>query len=281
LNTSYEPPRVPPKTRVRVLAIDDQLQNRWDKVLLWLLGVTEGKEIGLSVQKFTRMAKESNGLNVYGALSAEPLIGRLKQAPFDTRDYNFCYLNESNDTPIPELIVLDLRLNSAITSGNLQKQRDDILALVKLAQEKKIPSCQSLAWVGISDKELSIIKKWCEGKDSSDLAEAQSLTLLPRLLALATPLTPIILFSSTARADIKALLNPYRSIFTAFEKPRVLVAACKHKSQDLQTSVFSARIICKYPPPSTRIKCKSAHIICKQPANIAQDPHYLQIKYNL
>jgi hypothetical protein len=36
----------------------------------------------------------------------------------------------------------------------------------------------------------------------------------------------------------------------------LIVAACKHKSQNLQTSVFSARIICKYPPPSTRIKCE-------------------------
>jgi addiction module RelE/StbE family toxin len=34
----------------------------------------------------------------------------------------------------------------------------------------------------------------------------------------------------------------------------LFVTACKHNSQDLQTSVFSARINCEYPTPSARIK---------------------------
>jgi hypothetical protein len=60
--------------------------------------------------------------------------------------------------------------------------------------------------------------------------------------------------------------------------PSLLVAACKHKSQDLQTSAISARIICEYLSPSTRIKCEWADIICKQPANIAQGPQCVQTR---
>ena len=77
------------------------------------------------------------------------------------------------------------------------------------------------------------------------------------------------------RSSYELASSPISFVTQPRNLARVGVTACKHKSQDLQTSEFSARIICKYPTPSTRIKCQWARIICQQPANIAQNPHYV------
>lgn len=218
----YPAPKPPKKASLNVLVVDDQLQNGWDRVVLWLVGAQPpaGDAIPLNVTSLMEIsAPATDSQKVYAALSANPLIDRLEKANFARRDYDFGYLENSPNTP--EAIILDLRLATALDADSQQRQRADILRLVAIA--KQIPNQPlSLAWPAIDADELEKIKEWCAHGRGTDRDEVNALTLLPRLLALATPLTPVILFSSTARADIKAKLQPYRNLLVAFEKPRSL-----------------------------------------------------------
>lgn len=220
----YPVPEVPTDSPIRILAVDDQLGNGWDRVLLKLVGAnsTDVAETCLSTSAFQKIGTRGNRtLNVFGTLSAEPLIERLKQANFKKRDYLFDYLRTDSGDKIPEVIVLDLRLASTSDANAQKQQLEHILSLVEIA--KGITDCKTLAWQGISKDEFAAIETWCgplKASAGSTEAEVNALTLLPRLLALATPLTPIILFSSTGRAEIKAKLQPYRNVLVEFEKPR-------------------------------------------------------------
>ena len=114
----------------------------------------------------------------------------------------------------PEIVLLDLRLHA---STDLDRE----LARKLLCVIKELPQ-NGLAWPEIKEKEVKRIKEWCKEKSNDDQAAVEALSLLPRLLAMALPLTPIILFSATGQARIKEILKPYQNIFTGFEKPRVL-----------------------------------------------------------
>ena len=139
-----------------------------------------------------------------------------ERAMFDKRDFIQNVSEETNGRP--EIIFLDFRL---YPRARRAERLNDTKTLLELAA--RIAGCKTLAWDAIKQSEIDDLKDWLSrGAPEAEHWHDQSLLLLPRLLALALPLTPIILFSSTAQARIREQLKPYRNIFTGFQKPNSL-----------------------------------------------------------
>jgi hypothetical protein len=138
----------------------------------------------------------------------------------------------------PEIIFLDLRLYGSGASGRLN---EDVEKLLAVAGEWR---GYEPAWPPIPQEERQEIQSWLKsGAAANSPTHLKALLLLPRLLALALPLTPIILFSATGLADVQKMLKPYRNIFTNFQKPNPLAdpesvpAAVSALHQALNTAV--------------------------------------------
>lgn len=197
-----------------VVIIDDCLDDGWDRFVCKLLGTNHSHIRAVSdVTGYERINGKHDTINIYGTTKVDAVIKKLQSTNFAKRDFQSSLLNKGKGA---ELVLLDLRLFSS-----LDEAKRYTTELVKIASQ----SCASgLAWIGFKPGELQEISDWCGGKKfDDDIRVADSaLTLLPRLLALAFPLTPIILFSSTGQARLKEKLKPYRNVITGFEKPRVL-----------------------------------------------------------
>ena len=202
---------------LKVLVVDDQLQNGWGRFVCKLFGCKLDKLSSPSDDQFSKLgenAKET--VSVYGSVSPNPLLKFLaNESIYDSRIFSHQIHNPSNSSkPFPEIIFLDLRLYA--NSDDARRMTGELLKIVK-----ELPG--RLAWPGINENEIGRIVKWQrEGTSQECKASIEALLLLPRLLAMAVPLTPIILFSSTGQSWIKEKLKDYRNVFTGFEKPRVL-----------------------------------------------------------
>lgn len=138
------------------------------------------------------------------------------RAVFDQRDFYQNAYEGGNGRP--EIIFLDFKLY-----GRDGRQRfiDDTRKLLEKA--RNVALVKNLAWTPIPLSELEALEGWLDqGALENEEQHEQALLLLPRLLALALPLTPIIMFSSTAKARIRDKLKDYRNIFTGFQKPNPL-----------------------------------------------------------
>ena len=198
-----------------VLMVDDHLMEGWGKFVCQLLTMKFKSQHDCN-SDFKKISKgNSEKMNIYGCTGPDPLIKFLETAKFACRDFaQQVPCGENGDKISPQVILLDLRL------PDLTKEKVTKLLCVK----KKLPQ-KGLAWPEnpeIEKKEAESIKNWCNGESNDDQAADKALLLLPRLLAMALPLTPIILFSATGQTWIKEMLKPYQNIFTGFEKPRVL-----------------------------------------------------------
>lgn len=196
-----------------LLVIDDQLHQGWGRFACRLFseGYNDATEIN---NNLTKINSGNQLVRIYGSLGPDPLIEFLKKAKFDHRNYCSQIIHPSGP-PEPEIIFLDLRLYSSTS-----KAREQTSILINDVIQNRVFA--PLAWPAIAEDELQRIKAWCEERPSSLETTDEALLLLPRLLALALPLTPIILFSSTGQTWIRERLKPYHNIITSFEKPRVL-----------------------------------------------------------
>ncbi|WP_291208678.1 hypothetical protein [Hyphomonas sp.] len=155
------------------------------------------------------------------SISEESTPGKLlsflsERAVFDKRDFIQNVSVKKNGHP--EIIFLDFRLYPRAKRAAFL---NDTKTLLKLAE--RFTEFKTLAWDAIKQSEIDGLKDWLSrGAPEAEHWDDQSLLLLPRLLALALPLTPIILFSSTSQARIREQLKPYRNIFTGFQKPNPL-----------------------------------------------------------
>jgi hypothetical protein len=206
-----------------VLVVDDQIEQGWDRFVCRLLGNQRyNKHRFYKPDRVTKLNVDDHPINndrvkvnVYGCKTSEPLIRFLENdAVFDRRDYSGEIMSCVGQDPHPEIILLDLRLYQDVQVARTQAKR-----LLDVVQNK---AQGSLAWKAIDPDEIERIKGWCNLAVQSARVADEALLLLPRLLALALPLTPIILFSSTGRSWIRERVKSYQNIFTGFEKPRVL-----------------------------------------------------------
>lgn len=195
-----------------VLIVDDHLINGWGEFICKSLGkgFNKPQHCNSGFEKISEA--DSDKMNIYGSTGPDPLIQFLEKAKFEDRDFTQQVMpfGENEEGISPEVILLDLRL------PDLNKEK--VKKLLTLLPEKT----NKLAWPAIEKKEVEGIGDWCEGNFNDDQDADKALLLLPRLLAMALPLTPIILFSATGQTWIKETLKPYQNIFTGFEKPRVL-----------------------------------------------------------
>lgn len=118
-----------------------------------------------------------------------------------------------------EVILLDIRLYAGKAAGKLKEHIRTLVAVARAASRKK-----GLAWQAIGEVELKAIDTWLNDAGiPAGPTQLSALLLLPRLLALAFPLTPIIIFSATAQPRAREILKPYGNILTGFKKPNPLV----------------------------------------------------------
>ncbi len=214
--------------KMRVLVIDDELERGWDGVVCGFLSKNLGSPASrheIPRDQFARLDNvkpEDSRIQIWGCSTPKQLLDKLGKNPaerFFVRDLQSPLFNVDKDIRA-ELLVLDLRL---FREAGSQDSRAYILDLVTRVREWGLCKKENLAWPPIEESELQAVEGWLRASKSIDpTTEASAITLLPRILALAAPLTPIMLFSSTGRADIKQRLKPYRNILTGFSKPQAL-----------------------------------------------------------
>lgn len=188
--------------KLSVLVIDDEVDKGWGEFVQQVFGDPGAVPASISLLD-----------------NADDLVSFLEtSADFKRRDYcaSLSARDEMGKVPA-EIIFLDLRLTQ--DDDALRRQS---LRLLKITDRFK--DIDSPAWRYIDGDALDQVRLWCGKEFSGDpnLAKDKARLLLPMLLALALPLTPIILFSSTGQTWIKGRLKPYQNILTGFEKPRIL-----------------------------------------------------------
>lgn len=188
--------------KLSVLVVDDEVDKGWGEFVQQIFGDPGAAPASISLLD-----------------NADELVSFLEAtADFSRRDYSasLSAWDEMGQTPA-EIVFLDLRLTRDDDALRCQTVR-----LLKIAD--RFSDIDSPAWRCIDRDDLDQVRLWCgeEFRGDLDLAKDKARLLLPMLLALALPLTPIILFSSTGQTWIKSRLRPYQNILTGFEKPRIL-----------------------------------------------------------
>lgn len=195
---------------LRIVLCDDQWYHGWLDWLCEQTGATANEQgaqpvPGLPDDKPRLAARAGNGVSIWVSSGPKWLITKLdalssSQPPLRRQ----LHLTSENETH-REILLLDLRL----FTGEEKNQSAFLKALRPLHEKFCGDTTQPMAAVPI------------ECTDGSE-PTAEVLSLLPRTLALADPLLPVILFSSTGRRDVIKMLSDYPSIITSFAKPRLL-----------------------------------------------------------
>lgn len=231
-----------------VYVVDDQLEQGWSRFLCRFFdGQAYDETCNPGGQGFVKLNNTKPGaskVELFGCTEPAPLIKFLEtKAVFDRRDHRS---QLSGNYAGPEIIFLDLRLYSRPDEAKTQARR-----LLGIVRKKVIPP---LAWRAIEPNEIQQIQDWCDDRAINDRMADQALLLLPKLLALAMPLTPIVLFSSTGQPWIREWLKPYQNIFTGFEKPRVL-----SDSTSIESSLAALRDGLERAVQMMRLRLQLAH----------------------
>lgn len=202
---------------ISVLVVDDNLQQGWGRFVCRLFGNQQfDEDCVFSQDNFSNLNKNNPKIRIQGCLTAKPIIQFLEKADFMRRNFSS---QITDGRKFSEIILLDLRLYTDETQA-----RECLKNLLSIFKKKIENSDQErLAWPKISLDEIQAINDWLNGSPVGlSFIPDQALLLLPKLLSLALPITPIILFSSTGQARLREPLKSYQNIFTGFEKPRVL-----------------------------------------------------------
>jgi transcription antitermination factor NusA-like protein len=195
-----------------VVLIDDLAENGWGDVLRAMLGLdVADPRLRVYLRPYAGGAGSGNDtLDLPGYLRR-----RLDWLHSDRKGHSAPPLLIPN-TKNP-LVFLDIRLFS---QSALEHERGFYKDLLILAREfAALPT----GWqVDLSDKALEPVARFAHGQaDLESPDHHAALSLLPRLLALADPTLPIVLFSSTGRRAVVEPLIPCGNIIFDFEKPRL------------------------------------------------------------
>jgi hypothetical protein len=196
-----------------VVLIDDLAENGWGEVLRAMLGLDAGDR---TVRVYLSPVaggpgNESAALDLPGHLRR-----RLDWLRSDKKGYSAPPLlipNAKNP-----LVFLDIRLFS---QSSLEQERRFYKDLLVLARE--FAALPTAGWpVDLSDKTLERVERFADAQaDLESPDHHAALSLLPRLLALADPTLPIVLFSSTGRRAVVEPLTLCGNVIFDFEKPRL------------------------------------------------------------
>jgi hypothetical protein len=116
------------------------------------------------------------------------------------------------------VIFLDLRL---FTRGSWEDEKH-VFEVLADHISTRMESHEEPLWPAVGDNELRAIRACVSHSERVEDADYHlALSIFPRLLSLADPTLPIILFSSTGRKEIADRLRPYGNIVLDFMKPRL------------------------------------------------------------
>lgn len=219
---SYEP--IEFADPVDIVALDDQLERGWDRVLGRLVGMSNevtfrdpGPDLAeLATQGKTRIYGATKPYGMLGALGIQSGEGSttVDSGLYSARRYDS--LVPSGDGARPWILVLDLRL----FSGEVREERKWYRMLAEAAKQIHEQSKSNLAWSGFEESEEL---EYLIGDGALDDVHVDTaISLLPRLCALRWPSVPIIVFSVTGRRGLTASLAEYGNIFLSSAKPNIL-----------------------------------------------------------
>lgn len=188
--------------KLSVLVVDDDVHKGWGQFVQQVFGDPDPARASIRLLD-----------------NAEELVSFLEtSAVYDRRDYCASLSSQAEDgLATAEIVFLDLRLTP--DDDALSRQSSRLLKIVD-----RFDAVVSPAWDYINDEDVQLVREWCGNQSvgDPDFVRDKARLLLPMLLSLALPLTPIVLFSSTGQTWIKSRLKPYQNILTGFEKPRIL-----------------------------------------------------------
>lgn len=192
-----------------VVLIDDLGENGWGDVLRAVLGLDSGDP---TLRVYLRPLAAGSGDKSTSLDLPDYLRRRLEWLRSDRRSAP-PLLGADVKNP---LLFLDIRLFS---ESSLEEERSFYKELLVLARE--FATLPAPGWpLELSDRTLDPVEQFAEGKSDLESPDHHAaLSLLPRLLALADPTLPIILFSSTGRRAIVEPLIPCGNVIFDFEKP--------------------------------------------------------------
>lgn len=195
-----------------IVLIDDLAENGWGEVLRGMLGLgAADPTLRTYLRPFIKGSTTDKGaIDLCGYLR-----NRLNWLRSDRRAASPSLAPNVRNP----LVFLDIRLFS---QSSIQKEREFYRSLLLLAAE--FAALPALAWpVDLSETTLDPVKRFVDADSEIESPDHHAaLSLLPRLLSLADPTVPIILFSSTGRRAIVEPLIPCGNIIFDFEKPRLL-----------------------------------------------------------
>jgi hypothetical protein len=184
-----------------VVLIDDMADHGWSDVLSRLLDLNAG-EIVVVQQVDTDQA--------FGPAQNQSLLAFLKASFAEDTSTIF-------DHPLTgarPLVFLDLRLFAHYDAELRRAFVRDLLAVAESANRCRLPAD------AIPHSDLDDIRAWLDdAHDVEGPGDRLVLTLLPRLLALASPLTPFVIFSTATHRLMFNKLEPYPNLILEFEKP--------------------------------------------------------------
>lgn len=207
---------------LRVVLCDDQWRHGWLDWACERTGATAipDRVLNLKPDDSPHEVACGDGISVWVSSGADWLLRKLKDLPLSTHPLRRRLRLTDGTVDHNELLLLDLRL----FAGD-KKREQHFLNLLHPLHEKFNGDA---APVRGSDPTGS--------PSASAMPTDEALSLLPRTLALADPLLPIVLFSSTGRRDVIKMLSDYPSVVTSFAKPRLLGDG----SDDLRTATEEA-----------------------------------------
>lgn len=192
---------------LRIVLCDDQWHHGW---LAWLCERMGATEIPGAVQSARaapsdapREVATGRGISLWVAAGPDWLMTKLealdaRKTPLKRRLH---LTVEDGDQDRNEVLLLDLRL-----------------FVGRSTEESAFRMRAIAARLLIADPDIELKAELNQAMAS----EAQGLSALPRLLATADPLLPILVFSSTGRRDVVNMFSGHPNIVTQFAKPRLL-----------------------------------------------------------
>lgn len=198
---------------IRFVLVDDQAEHGWSEWVQW----TSDKLLP--------------GSNCQYKTTPEFLLDRIDEAlgkrakgASDARFLLHLFTDEA-----PEVLLLDLRLFNSQSGAIEERFYERLLQFCRMFQDQSGPDDPKppFAWPGFSKEELDRVEEWYQ-LDAHEKAEREhgsfieAVSLLARLIALVDPTLPVIIFSSTGRADIVKRFEKYGSIISEFSKPHDL-----------------------------------------------------------
>ncbi|KAB2889238.1 MAG: hypothetical protein F9K32_13515 [Desulfobulbaceae bacterium] len=208
---------------LHLILVDDQWRDGWGEVVCQAVGLPFQQDAMPDQTELRKIGSDNDGkVAVFAAGSAEWLLRKLETDSSDQR-FRFRLIGDSQEPAegekVQEILLLDLRLFSG---KNWEEERSHFARLVAIAKQI-LASPRVRPWPGFD--ELIKIENWLAKSQQKNVRidrryYYETLTLLPRILALVDLSLPIIIFSSTGQREIVKKLKSYENIITSFEKPR-------------------------------------------------------------